>query len=168
MAQELCQKLERVDSFVLFTYSKLSAQQSYDLRNQLRPKNIRIQLLKNSIAAVAFEKTYGINMQSFLTGTVVMAYGNSLSDVVKALQDWNKKLKLLAIKGGYFEGRVLADKQIELAAKLPPKAVLQSMLAGSVQTPIRQVATAVNQPLQKMVYAMKAHLEMLEKQSSGA
>lgn len=168
MSQELCRKLEKMDSFVLFTYSKLTAQQSYDLRNQLRRKNVRIQLLKNSVAAVAFEKIYGIDLQKSLVGPIVIAHGDSLADVVKALNDWNKKVKLLLIKAGYSEGRLLTEKQIEVVAKLPPKPVLQAMLAGSVQTPIRQVATVVNQPLQKMVYAFKAHLEMLEKKSASS
>lgn len=167
MAQELCGALKNVDSFVIFGFTKLKPYQSYSLRKELRSKNIKIKVIKNRLAAVAFSQLYNVQMKHLLKGTTAVAYGGeSTADIAKALLDWNRKEKILEIKGGYIPSRVLGKKDVDLLTKIPPKPVLYSMLAGSFAGLLRQVATMAKAPLQNMTNALHSTCDKMQKESS--
>lgn len=155
MVEELSKQLEKVDSFVLFSYNKLNTYQAYKLRKELRANNIKIKVVKNTIAKIVFQKLYQPNMDNLLSATTALVYGgDSFSSVCKTLQDWNKKEKILVMKGGYINGRCLSPKELDMVAKLPSKTILLSMLAGSFTSIMSQTATVMKAPLQKMCLAL--------------
>lgn len=167
MAQELCGELKNVDTFVIFSFIKLKPHQSYSLRKELRSKNIKIKVIKNRLAALTFSQLYQVQMKHLLKGTTAIAYGGeSTADVAKALLDWNKKEKILEIKGGYIPSRILNKKDVDLLTKIPPKPVLYSMLAGSFSGLLRQVATMVKAPLQNMTNALHSTADKMQKENS--
>jgi large subunit ribosomal protein L10 len=167
MAQELSGELKAVNSFVIFSFTKLKPQQSHSLRKEMRSKNIRVKVIKNRLAARAFSQLYQVQMKHMLKGPTAIAYGGeSTADIAKALQDWNKKEKILEIKGGYIPSRLLEKKDMDLLSRLPPKPVLYSMLAGSFNGLLRQVATMVKAPLQNMANALHSMADKMQKETS--
>ena len=166
MAQELTAALENVDSFILFGYDKLTAQQSYQLRKLMHEKGIGVKVIKNSIAQIVFSESYGIDLTNILSQTTAIAYGGeSPVDVAKELLEWNKKAKRIGIKGGYLSGQVLDKKDVDALSKIPSKPVLLSMLASSLKQPTTKVATVLKASMQKLCYALNDFAEKLEKGS---
>ena len=160
MAQELCGQLSNIDSFILFNCHKMKSRQSYTFRKEMRAKNIKVKILKNTLAKIAFSEIYHVNLEQLLAGTIGMAYGaDSPATVAKALQEWNKKEKVLVIKGGYLPNRILNQKEAEGLAKIPAKPVLLSMLAGSFSSLLQQTASLMKAPLQNMSVALRGLAE---------
>lgn len=166
MAKELTSQLEGVDSFVLFGYQKINAEQAADLRRQLWEKDINMTVVKNTVASIVFSEIYGHDMKDILTGAVAIAYGGeSPADVAKAILDWNKKNKVLVVKGGYVPGKVMGADDVKALSQVPTKPVMLSLIAGVLQAPIQQIATIMAAPCQDMSYAIDAQIEKLEKAS---
>jgi ribosomal protein L10 len=60
----------------------------------------------------------------------------------------------LKLEGGFLEDKILAQKDIETLAKLPPKAVLRVLVVLALKAPISGLAMALNQVLLKFVYCI--------------
>lgn len=167
VARELSDVFKDVDSFVAFNYHKMTAEQVFLLRNYLRQQNVYVKIVHNRLASVAFSEVRRNSMKDLLKGATAIAYGgDSPVDVAKHLLDWNKKNKAITIKGGCLSNKLLDKKQVEALAKVPPKPVLLSMLAGSFESPLRQVATVVKAPVQELGYALRSLVDKMEKQSA--
>lgn len=169
MADELTRELQKVDSFVIFNYNKMTSHQAYGLRKEMAGKNIKIKMVKTTIAKVVFSKIYNQKMEGLLTGSVGMAYGGgSAAEVSKALIDWNKKQRVLVIRGGYIPNRVLNSKEAEGLAKIPPRNVLLATLAGSFVGLLQQTATMLKAPLQNISTGIQQTIEKREKSGATA
>jgi len=63
-------------------------------------------------------------------------------------------------------GQVLQMEQIEELAKVPPREVLLSLLAGAFESPLKQVPVLVNSAMQNVSNGLGNLIEKLEKQAS--
>lgn len=168
MAAEMHSELTKVQSFVMFNYNKMSAQQAYSLRKFLHAQKIRVRIVKNTIAAVTFSELYNSSMENLLAGPTAIAYGGeSPADIAKFLLEWNKKEKVIEIKGGLLDKRPLDKKEVESLAKFPPKPILVSMLAGAFKSPLNRVVTMVSAPVRDLAFAFRALIERKEKEGAA-
>ena len=74
----------------------------------------------------------------------------------KVLTDFAKEFEKPAIKIGLVDGKPVTPAQVKRLAKLPPREVLLSQLAGYIQAPMAQFAGAMNGLLYQMVGALEA------------
>jgi large subunit ribosomal protein L10 len=163
MAREIQQEMEAVDSFILFNFNKLRAQDSYELRRSLYQQDIKVRVVKNTLAGIAFSEYYPEEIREFLKGPTAVAYGgDNVVSVAKALVDWNKKAKNIEIKGGYLPGQVLQEKDVVELSKTPPREVLLAMLAGAFEGPLQQIATIMAASMQNVSNATGALVEKME------
>lgn len=163
MAQEITKDFSNVDSFVVFEYGPINAEQNRALRTQLMQQSIKVKFLKNTIASIAFSEAFHKNFENILSGPVAIVYGGeSPVAMIKTLIDWNKKRKLITIKGGYLSGQVLNSKEVDELSKTPDKKTLLSMVAGVLQSPAQQIATILNASMQDFTYALN---DLAEKKS---
>lgn len=167
MAQELKKEVKKFDSFIAFNYQKATARQMYELREYLRKQRIRIMIIKNRIASFVFTEVYRNPMKELMKGPVAIAYGGeSAADIAKALLDWNRKQRVLQLKGGCLANKMLKDKEVEALSKIPPKPVLLSMMAGSFKSPLGKIPAMFNASTQKLAYAFQSVVEKMEKQTT--
>ncbi len=75
---------------------------------------------------------------------------------VKKVFEYSKKNEKLKINSGIIEGRLYNIDDIKAVAELPPKRVLQSMIAGLLSSPLSKLASALCATINNMVYAMEA------------
>lgn len=164
MAQELCQKLEKMNSFVVFSYSSMTGEQNHLFRGKLRSQEIRVKMMPNTLTGLAIEQTFHRDMKKMLHGPCAIAYGGqSPVDLAKALLDISKKTKLIKIVGGYLDGLVLNDKQVDELSKTPPKKVLLASLAGALDTPFQDILGSLNGAVQGLSNAFNGLVMKLEK-----
>jgi len=148
---ELAEKLQKAQSIVMFDYRGLTVAEDTELRAAMRKAGVEYVVVKNSMMERAVVKE-GIHesVHEMLKGPSAFAIG--YDDAVapaKILKDTVKKLKKCEIKGGIVNGKVTDAAGIDALADLPPKEVLIARMLGSMMSPIRGLAVALDQIAKK-------------------
>jgi large subunit ribosomal protein L10 len=143
---ELKRKIEASRDFIFTEYRGLTVEQISALRRQLREKNAEFHVVKNNFARIAFEQLgFTKSVVPVLLGPTAVAFAKAdANEVAKVLIDFSKDAPL-KVKGGLVDRDFLDQAQIAAFSRLPPKAVLLSMLMS-----------AMNGPMQKLVYVLAA------------
>jgi ribosomal protein L10 len=97
----------------------------------------------------------------------VEADGDAVA-VAKALADSARDTKVLEIRGGVMQGRVISGADVESLAKLPPLDVLRGQVIGAILAPLSAIAALVNAPLQNLYGLIDARIEQLEAANPAA
>ncbi|MBI3098660.1 MAG: 50S ribosomal protein L10 [Planctomycetes bacterium] len=143
---------------ILVNYAGLSAGQMAALRDILRKEKIRLTVLKNSTAALAFKSVGFEALNEKLSGQNALVYGvEDPSQLARSVFAWkDKNPKLLEIKGGMVEGRPATAKDLKAIADLPTRPVLLAMLLGALNGSARGLAVSLNGVAAKFARALKA------------
>lgn len=148
MAEEIINEFQSIDSFIIYGYEKLTAQETHALRSLCFEKEIKAKALKNTMAALAFSaKSFPEELKSFLNGATGIVYGSDIAAVAKLLVSFKEENKKIVIKGGYIPGKVLSGDDVEELSNIPSREELLSMLAGAFNAPLQQIATILAGPL---------------------
>ena len=160
----LSEKLRRAKVAVLTDYRGLTVSQLEDLRSRLRGADVEFRVVKNTLARRAAVETGHDDFQASLVGPVAIAFGyDDLSSPIRLLQDFTRQTRLkLDIVGGLADGRVMSSDQLRQLADLPPREVLLSQLAGTIQSPFTTLATALQSPLAQLAGALESYRNQLE------
>jgi large subunit ribosomal protein L10 len=139
-----------VREFVLLSVKGLSCQADHGLRAALRKKNIRVQMVKNSLARRVFgELGMDIGKDSpYWAGTTWMAYGpESVAELSKELETLvvkDAKLKdKVTIKGAIAEGQPMA---FDIAKARPTRAQAIGAIVAMIMGPASQIASQIMGP----------------------
>jgi large subunit ribosomal protein L10 len=163
MQKELKSQFEGINECVVVSVRGIGGIQNNELRRDLLSKQIRINVVKNSLARRAFADLGMENIKDCLLGPSAIAYGgDSIVDVVKTLVDWGKKLELCQIKGAYLDGQSLNAEQAKSLAKLPNRAQLQGIVVMLAKSPGARVASAMGSPASRIAGCIKAIIEKQE------
>lgn len=131
---------------VVFTdYRSLNVKEMQGLRKTLRAKGGEIHVIKNTLFRIAAGSELVDSLpEEYHNGTTAFAfvYENE-PDVAKALVDFSKSSKKLAIKGGVFGGKALSAKEVEALSELPPRDVLVAQLIGTIAAPLTNLVGLV-------------------------
>jgi hypothetical protein len=79
----------------------------------------------------------------------------------KALADMARESKVLAIRGGVLEGRVLSAEEVESLASLPPVDILRGQVLGAIVGPLTALLGLVTAPVQNLYGLIEARIEQL-------
>lgn len=145
---EIKEKLEKATSFVFVNYKGINVLGVTELRKRCREAGVEYKVYKNTLfkRAAAAAKIEGID--SFLEGTVAVAFG--YGDVVAPAKTMNQFAKdfpktTIALKGGFVEGNVMDEKSIKALGDLPSREILLSMLLSGLTGNLRNLAFALDQ-----------------------
>jgi large subunit ribosomal protein L10 len=137
-----------VRDMVILSASKVSCQADTQLRASLRKKNIRLKVVKNSLARRVFDEI-GMRLTKCWDGPTTLAWGsNSLAELSKELDALTKKNDKIKVKGAVSEGQEIDFKQA-LAMPTKPEALGRvvslalspaARLLGQILGPAAQVA----------------------------
>lgn len=130
---------------ILADYKGISVSQDTELRKNLRESGVTYKVLKNNIIRRSLEMS-GINgLESFLTGTNVVAIDkSSYSNAAKIICDFAKKNDFYKIKVGFVEGKILDFEGIKSLSKLPSREQLVAQMLCGMNAPISGFARALN------------------------
>lgn len=156
-------RLERAQSVVLVDYKGLTVQELSELRGKLRENGSELKVIKNRLTRLALKETGCDALDDDLVGPIALAFGyTDPTGPAKVCSEYAKKNAKLEIRAGLLEKRRIGLDKIAALAKLPGRAELLAQMAATLLAPARQLATAMNQSMTKIVYAMKARAEQLE------
>src|SRR5581483_7832882 len=104
---------------------------------------------------------------ALLEGPSAIAFVEADGDAVavaKALADSARDTRILEIRGGVMQGRVISGADVDALAKLPPLDVLRGQVIGAIIAPLQSLIGLVNAPLQNLYGLLDARIEQLESQ----
>jgi len=163
--KELADRFGRHSHCVVVSHHSLSAQEAVGLRANLREKDVQFLVVKNSLAARAFEDGGFPGLAQYLDGpSAVLTGGGDMPTACRAIKDWIKKNGKIEIRGGFIDGRTIQAEEVNRLAEIPSMPVLQAQFLGALQGVPQRVAGA----FQSLLSSLARALEEVRKQKEGA
>ena len=162
--------VQGLDAFALMSFSKINVEQMTSFRLALAKQNIKVRVVKNTLAKRIFADTDFKGLNENLTGPTLMAYGEGDGDVVvtaKAIWEWVQKEDFnVDIKGGVALGQMMDTKEFEKLSKLPGRNELfVSFLWALKNHPTRFLYALQDKP-RTLGYALEALRAKKEKEAN--
>jgi large subunit ribosomal protein L10 len=164
VVEELTARLKAADTLLIADYRGLTMPQIDALRSRLIESGARFTVVKNTLTRRAAEAAGADALLALLEGPTAIAFLEADGDMLaaaKALSDMAKESKILAIRGGVMEGRVLSAEEVESLATLPPVDVLRGQVLGAIVGPVNALLGLVTAPLQNLYGLIDARIEQL-------
>lgn len=168
IVQELTQRYQHTRNCLVVEYRGMKAPEVNELRKDLGEKKLRMEVIKNTLAFLAFKEIGLDDMGKLLEGPSALISGAVDSVVLaKTVVEWSKKLPALKIKGGMVEGRIVSIPEVEMLSRLPSRPALYTQLVTLLKSPLGLLATVLNAPLQNFRGAMEALKTKKEKEGTS-
>jgi large subunit ribosomal protein L10 len=167
---DLTEKLRQSETMIVADYRGLTMPQIDALRSKLIESGARFTVVKNTLTRRAAEAAGADALLALLEGPSAIAFVEAEGDsvaVAKALADSARDTRVLEIKGGVMQGRVITGADVESLAKLPPVEVLRGQVIGAVIAPLHAIAGLINAPLQNLYGLLDARIEQLQQQGEA-
>ncbi len=164
----LAKSLQGTRDLVLLSMSGVPAKDENMMRLALRKKNIRLHLVKNSLARRVLKNQGLDGLDNYFNGPTVIAHpieqtGGGVSEIAKEVDAFIKKFsKQISAKIAVAEGSLV---DFETAKKMPTRPEALSILASALLGPGRQLGAALEGPGRKLGGAVKGLEEKLGKAS---
>jgi ribosomal protein L10 len=138
ISEDLAKQLAGETDCLLVNVVGLDANNTMTLRRELRSKNIRITVVKNSLARRATEGTPLAVAFDSVAGPVAVVWGSE--DIVSLAKEVVRLTKEEAYegfsaKGGLMDQALLTEKQVHEVSKWPGRAEQLSILDGQILSP---------------------------------
>ncbi len=143
-AKEINEKILKSQSVVVATYQGLTVKEIQALRKEAKSKNVEIKVYKNRLVKKAIEKTDLESLSSTLVGPNLFAFSyDDYISAAKVLHEFSKKHKQVELVSGIIEQKVSTKQEVMEIATLPSFEEALTMLATSLQAPIRQIGVGL-------------------------
>lgn len=140
---EIADKLTKAQSAIIVEYRGLNVADTLDLRRQLKAENIQFRVYKNTMTQRAVSKVGYQELLENLNGPNAIAFGDDAVAPARILAKFAKRKKMLVIKAGVIEGKVVSAETIKELSLLPNRAGMIAMILGCLQSPLRDFAYAL-------------------------
>lgn len=138
------------------------------LRSGLRDRNIRVTVIKNTLARNAFEGTPLAALGPALSGPTALAYGaESVVEVARELVDWAKKVKQLQLRAACLDGALFEGAEgVARLSTMPTREEAQARVVTLLLSPARNAVSAAVSPGRRLLGVVKEIQERLERGES--
>jgi large subunit ribosomal protein L10 len=169
LVAQYVENISRSKAVFVTDYRGLTVANIQALRAKTREAQGGYLVVKNTLARLALQRAGLPVPEEMLTGPVGIgfAYGD-IAAMAKLLGDQARDTKILQVKGGIVDGRILNTAQIGTLADLPPREVIMAQLLGLIQQPGSRVAGILNAAGNKLAATVKAYAEKLEQSAAAA
>ncbi len=161
---ELADRLKAADTVLVADYRGLTMPQIDALRTRLLESGARFTVVKNTLTRRAAEAAGADALLTLLEGPTAIAFLEADGDMLaaaKALADMARESKILAIRGGVLQGKVVSAEEVETLAALPPIEILRGQVLGAIVAPVNALLGLVTAPLQSLYGLLDARIEQL-------
>ena len=130
----LTEEFKSSDGLIVCDYKGLNTKAIEALRNSARPEDIKVKVIKNTLAGIAM-KNAGIEDLA-LKDTNIFVWGADQLAVTKVVATFAKKNPNFVIKSGFAGGVVVDAAKVEALSKMPSRNELIGMLLSTWMAPI--------------------------------
>ena len=167
VTREIARRLEGVGDALLVNVVGLNSIKTVVLRKRLREKNIRLLMVKNSLARRATEGTPLHAAFDHVDGTLAMVWGSediiSLAKEINAIHK-SDEFPLFEARGGVMDGEHLTAERVKQISKWPNRQQQLRILVGQIQSPAANLVSQLLSPGGKLV----SQIEKIEKKAGEA
>jgi large subunit ribosomal protein L10 len=157
----LKQTFQGVRDLVLLSASGVNAQQDNQFRHALRKKNIRLQVVKNSLTRRVFDEL-GMKLSTW-EGPTVLAWGaGSLAELSRELDTLLRKNDKIKPKGALAEGQ---EVPFQTALTMPTRAEAIGRVIGLALAPAARLVSQIQAPGAQLLGQIKT---LRDKAEEGA
>jgi large subunit ribosomal protein L10 len=158
-------RVGEIQEGALISIRGLKAVDQTKLRAGLRKKNIRITVVRNSLARKAFEESGLGKLGDLLKGSSAIAYGGqSVVEVAREIVSYLKTMPTIELKGAVLDGQVFTGKAgVEELSKFPTREEAIGQVVTLVVSPARKLVSQVKGPGSGVAGIIKAIETKLEK-----
>ena len=139
MRKELVRKFDGITSLAVVGFSGVDAVTTHAVRGRLLEKDIRVMVVKNSVARQAFRELGLVSAAELLDGPCAVAYGTradvEVVSMVRMLLDLRKDAPQLTVKAALLEGEVFGPDRIAELSRYPTRDEALGRLAGMALSP---------------------------------
>ena len=146
--EELKEKFEKSPFFYITDSSSLTVEVINKLRHQLFDKGIEMRVVKNTLVKKALEsapadRNYAALMEA-LEGPTALMFTEVANSPARLIKEFRKDAARPMIKAAYIDSAVfLGDQQIDTLIALKSKEELIGEIIGLLQSPARNVVSAL-------------------------
>jgi large subunit ribosomal protein L10 len=160
---ELKDVLERAAMVITTGYRGLNVKEQITLRRALTDGKIEVRVVKNSLLKLAAEGSDRAELMEVVDGPTALAIVyDEIVEAAKAITEYKKGAPAaFTIQGGYMDGTVLSENDVEALTKIPPKPVLIAQIAGSLQSPLAELVALLDSPLRELTSLLNSLLTEL-------
>lgn len=158
---ELVERLRTAPALIVADYRGLTMPQLEGVRSELVKHGARFMVVKNTLGRLAAEAAGLEGLSELLQGPTAIAFVSAEEhtvEVAKVLSEAARKTRILAVRGGLFEGRQLAPDQVRELATLPPADVLRGQVVGALVGPLNAIVGLFAAPLRDLVAVVDARI----------
>jgi len=164
VVKELTERLRTSDTLLVADYRGLTMPQIDALRSRLIESGARFTVVKNTLTRRAAEAAGADALLTLLEGPSAIAFLEADGDMVaaaKALADSARESRVLEIRGGVMQGRVITAEEVQSLASLPPIDILRGQVLAAIIAPLTAIAGLISAPLQNLHGLLDARIEQL-------
>lgn len=162
IAEEVKKRLQGVNDALLVNIIGLDSANTFNLRRELRSKNINLLVVKNSLAKRATEGTPIARAFDDTEGSLAVVWGaEDFVSLTKELVALHKKpeYEKFTAKGGVMEGEKLTPEKVTDISKWPNRVGQISILLGQMLAPGSKLLSQINAPGGKLMSQVKKKSE---------
>jgi large subunit ribosomal protein L10 len=160
-------RFEGVTGAVVVDIRGIASNDNNKFRETLAQKQIKVTVVKNSLARRAFEGTEMTDLGEMLEGSSAMVYpvGEDVSvvSVARELIGMVKQLPNLTFKGALMDGIRFGPDEIDALSKYPTREEAQAKVVQVLLSPGRNLAGAIAGPGGRIASILKTIQDKLEK-----
>ncbi len=165
LIDELTKKLSEYEVVYLVDILGLNAQITSDLRRACYGSDVKLQVVKNTMLKQAMDnsdKDFG-ELTDVLTGNSALMLSNVGNQPAKIIKNFRKKSKKPVLKGAWIEESVyVGDEQLDNLVNIKSKEELLGELIGLLQSPAKNVISALQSGGGKLAGILKTLSEKSE------
>jgi large subunit ribosomal protein L10 len=150
--KDLEKEARECKGLIITSYKGLKTVEFNEMRQKIRAFKSEYRVVKNSLTRIALKNAGMEELAKALQGpsAIVIERGDALA-TIKAVFDFAKTHENIKVSGGYFDGRVLTDKELKTLSSLPSREVLISQLLGTLQAPMVNLVSVLQAPMRDLV-----------------
>jgi len=145
--EDLTAELREAGIFYLADTSTMTVEVINNLRRKCFQSNIKLRVVKNTLLEKAMERVEGIDygqLKEVLAGPTSILFAEVGNVPAKIIQEFRKKSDKPVLKGAFIEEAVfIGDNQLEALANLKSKNELIGDIVGLLQSPAKNVVSAL-------------------------
>ena len=157
IVSEVKEVASKASSLVISDARGMKVSELSEVRKNATQAGIHIQIIKNSLAKLAFEGTdFGCSDEA-LVGPSLFAFSfEEPGAAAKLLKTYAKNFDNLEVKALVVEGQLLDGAQIDILAKLPSREEALGLVASVLQAPVGKFTTLLNEVPSKLARVLTA------------
>ena len=139
---ELEAEFKASEAIVVCNYKGLSTKKLEVLRNNAKENEVRVQIIKNTLASIALKKAKKEGLE--LKDTNIFIWGKDQLSVSKIASKFEDDNELFEIKAALIEDQIADLAKVKALAKMPSRNELLAMLLQVWNAPLQNFVIGLN------------------------